>query len=123
MHTFRIFLLAGAFACTGVFAPQHAGAQPVDYDIVYVRQPRFGDNQNTTWPEIFHPGRIDPGADLMLLHPDGSEEVLVDCTNCSVTDPFISFDAQWIYYALFHARDPTAHPWRVHAQHRRRQLG
>ena len=54
-----------------------AQAQAVDYDIVYVRQPRFGDNTNTLWPEVFHPARLDPGADLMLLHPDGSEEVLV----------------------------------------------
>lgn len=30
-------------------------AQPVDYDVVYVRQPRFGDDVNTTWPEVFHP--------------------------------------------------------------------
>lgn len=28
----------------------------VDYDIVYVRQPRFGDVQETIWPEVFHPG-------------------------------------------------------------------
>ena len=42
----------------------------VPYDIVYVRQPRFGDTTNTTWPEVFHPGRLDPGADLVLLHPD-----------------------------------------------------
>ena len=44
----------------------------VDYDIVYVRQPRFGDTAETTWPEVFHPARIDPGADLMLLQPDGT---------------------------------------------------
>jgi len=76
-------------------------ALAVPYDIVYVRQPRFGDNTNTTWPEVFHPGRIDPGADLMLLHPNGSEEVLVAGGNGAVTDPFLSFDAQWCYYALF----------------------
>jgi len=102
MYFLRFWLLAGLLACAGSFGSVMAGSQPVDYDIVYVRQPRFGDNDNTTWPEIFHPARIDPGADLVLLHPDGSEEVLVDCTDCSVTDPFVSFDAQWIYYALFH---------------------
>ena len=74
----------------------------VDYDIVYVRQVRFGDMVNTTWPEVFHPARLDPGADLMLLHPDGSEEILVDCDVCGVTDPFVSFDARWVYYSLFH---------------------
>jgi hypothetical protein len=76
-------------------------AQPVPYDVVYVRQPRFGDNTNTIWPEVFHPARLDPGADLMLLHPDGREEVLVAGGNGGVTDPFVSFDAQWVYYSLF----------------------
>ncbi|MCK7593530.1 hypothetical protein [Pseudomarimonas salicorniae] len=80
----------------------------VGYDIVYVRQPRFGDGTNTTWPEVFHPARIDPGADLMLLHPDGSEEVLVAGGNGSVTDPVLSFDAQWVYYAYFPDMRPQA---------------
>jgi len=83
-------------------------AQAVSYDIVYVRQPRFGDNINSTWPEVFHPTRIDPGADLMLLHPDGSEEVLVAGGNGSVTDPFLSFDAAWVYYSYFPDMRPAA---------------
>ncbi len=74
----------------------------VTYDIVYVRQPRFGNNTNTTWPEVSHPGRIDPGADLMLLHPNGNEEVLVNAGTGSVTDPFVSFDGQWVYYSYFY---------------------
>jgi hypothetical protein len=76
-----------------------AGAVP--YDLVYVRQPRFGDSTNTIWPEVFHPARLDPGADLMLLHPNGTEELLVAGGNGSVTDPFISFDGKWCYYSLF----------------------
>jgi hypothetical protein len=76
-------------------------AAVVDYDIVYVRQPRFGDNQNTIWPEVFHPARLDPGADLVLLHPDGSSEIMVAGGNGGVTDPFISFDGQWCYYVWF----------------------
>ncbi len=84
------------------------GAQTLSYDIVYVRQARFGDNVNTIWPEVFHPARIDPGADLMLLHPDGSEEVLVAGGNGAVTDPFLSFDAQWCYYALLPDVRPAA---------------
>lgn len=76
-------------------------ASAVDYDIVYVRQPRFGDNTNTTWPEVSHPAAIDPGADLMLLHPDGTEELLVAGGDGAVTDPFVSFDGQWVYYSLF----------------------
>ena len=74
----------------------------VCYDIVYVRQPRFGDFENTTWPEVFHPGRLDPGADLVLLRTNGTEEILIDCEVCSVTDPFVSFDGQWVFYSLFH---------------------
>ncbi|PYI80059.1 MAG: hypothetical protein DME26_22355, partial [Verrucomicrobia bacterium] len=76
-------------------------AAPFTYDIIYVRQPRYGNNTNTTWPEVFHPARLDPGADLMLLHTNGTEEVLVAGSNGSVTDPFISFDGQWCYYAYF----------------------
>jgi len=83
-------------------------ASAVEYDIVYVRQPRFGDTTNTTWPEVSHPASIDPGADLMLLHPDGSEEVLVAGGVGSVTDPFVSFDGEWVYYSLFPDMRPQA---------------
>lgn len=94
MKPIRLLLVAAAIAFTSFNVPAEAGSLPLDYDIVYVRQPRFGDTVNTTWPEIFHPARIDAGADLVLLHPDGSEEILVDCDDCAVTDPFVSFDAK-----------------------------
>jgi len=84
------------------------GTGVVDYDIVYVRQPRYGDNTLTVWPEVTRPGSAEPGADLMLLHPDGSEEVLVEGGNGAVTDPFISFDAQWVYYSYFHDVRPES---------------
>jgi len=87
-------------------------AAAVDYDVVYVRQPRFGDNANTTWPEVFHPASIDPGADLMLLHPDGTQELLVAGGNGAVTDPFVSFDAAWVYYAYF----PDVRPQAINSQ-------
>ncbi|MGD9763807.1 MAG: dockerin type I domain-containing protein [Candidatus Binatia bacterium] len=87
-------------------APAIAAAVP--YDIVYVRQPRFGDNTNTTWPEVAHPASLDPGADLMLLHPDGREEMLVQGGVGAVTDPFVSFDGQWVYYTLFYDVRPQA---------------
>ncbi|MGB4859415.1 MAG: hypothetical protein WBP11_08825 [Dokdonella sp.] len=95
----RIHLLLAAFclSCCAMAVAQ----VPRDFDIVYVRQARFGDNVNTIWPDVFHPARLDPGADLMLLHPDGSEEVLVTGGDGGVTDPFVSFDAQWVYYARF----------------------
>src|SRR5688500_8294838 len=84
-------------------APVSAGlAAPaaVTYDIVYVRQPRSGNNTHMTWPEVFHPGTFQPGSDLMLLHPNGTEEVLVDTTHGAITDPFISFDGQWVLYSF-----------------------
>ena len=95
-------LVANLVRFLGLFASLSSTlAAAVNYDIVYVRQPRYGDNTNTTWPEVFHPARLDPGADLVLLHPNGSEEVLVAGDNGGVTDPFISFDGQWCYYVLF----------------------
>ena len=42
-------------AATGI-----APAAAVPYDIVYVRQPRFGDTTNTTWPEVAHPAQHRP---------------------------------------------------------------
>ena len=75
--------------------------QAVDYDIVYVRQPRYGEEQQIKWPEAWNPAKVEPGSDLILLHPDGSEEVLVDTEFGAVTDPFISFDAKWVFYSFF----------------------
>ncbi|MBY0456899.1 MAG: hypothetical protein K2V38_06150 [Gemmataceae bacterium] len=77
-------------------------AVKLDYDIVYVRAPRNGDKVGTNWPEISNPVFMDPGADLMLLHPDGTEEVLVKGGPGAVTDPVVSFDGEWVYYSLFH---------------------
>ncbi|MFO0824713.1 MAG: hypothetical protein U0792_16610 [Gemmataceae bacterium] len=74
----------------------------LDYDIVYVRAPRKGDAVGTNWPEIANPVFMDAGADLMLLHPDGKEELLVAGGAGSVTDPMVSFDGEWVYYSLFH---------------------
>ncbi|MCE9533377.1 MAG: hypothetical protein K8T89_19970 [Planctomycetes bacterium] len=70
-----------------------------DYDIVYVRAPRQGDKVNSSWPEIAHPALMDAGADLMLLHPDGSEELLVKGgVDGSITDPAVSLDGKSVYY-------------------------
>ncbi len=73
-----------------------------DYDIVYVRAPRQGDDVKSKWAEIAHPVEMDPGADLMLLHPDGSEEVLVAGGPGSVIDPMVSHDGQWVFYSHIH---------------------
>jgi hypothetical protein len=78
----------------------------IGYDIVYVRAPRFieagGKKRPSRWPEIGHPTNIDAGYDLMLLRTDGSEELLVAGGEGSIADPFVSFDAQWVYYAHFY---------------------
>jgi len=91
--------------------PEQLGMEPLplakdagvryDYDVVYVRSPRRGDKEPTNWGEIAHPGLVEPGADLMLLHPDGSEEVLVPGRGGAVTDPYVSFDGSWVYYSYF----------------------
>jgi len=73
-----------------------------DYDIVYVRAPRRGDDKQIAWTEVFNPIRAEPGSDLMLLHPDGSEEVLVAAGDDAVTDPFVSLDGESVYYARIH---------------------
>jgi hypothetical protein len=78
----------------------------IDYDVVYVRQPRYGDFVETIWPEVFHPARMEPGADLVLLHPDGSEEVLFAGGEGSVTDPAVSLDGKAMYFSWFPKLQP-----------------
>jgi hypothetical protein len=73
-----------------------------DYPIVYVRVPRKSDDVVSKWTEIAHPVAMDPGGDLMLLQPDGGEEVLVEGGGGSVTDPVVSFDGRWVIYTFIH---------------------
>src|SRR5262245_42318654 len=74
-----------------------------DYDIAYVRAPRAGDKVHKRfYTDFSSPVTMEPGADLMLLHPDGSEEVLVKGGDGSVTDPSVSLDGQWVYYTLIY---------------------
>ena len=74
-----------------------------DYDIVYVRRDRAGDKMHKRFFTDFSPPvTMEPGADLMLLHPDGNEEVLVEGGDGSVTDPIVSFDGEWVYYSHLH---------------------
>jgi hypothetical protein len=81
-----------------------------DYDIVYVRAPRYAKAKNKdgkdiparVWPEIGHVYNLQSPTDLMLLHPDGSEEVLVAGGKGAIADPYVSFDAEWVYYTYFH---------------------
>lgn len=117
----RIVLLS-CLLCGGVWAadsdeadqryPDPIGLQPphissdssiaFDFPIVYVRVPRAGDEEKSLWAEIAHPVQMDPGGDLMLLQPEGSEEVLVQGDKGSITDPAVSFDGQWVFYTHIH---------------------
>jgi hypothetical protein len=111
-----VTVFTAAFAAEKPFPPEKIDPVPkplasdpsvkIDYDIVYVRAPRFvmrdGKQRPSAWPEIGHPTNINAGYDLMLLHPDGKEEVLVPGGEGSVADPFVSFDAEWVYYAYFY---------------------
>src|SRR5882724_10372041 len=50
-----------------------------DFDIVYVRARRAGDKVHKRYYTDFsQPVTMEPGADLMLLAPDGREELLVE---------------------------------------------
>src|SRR5690348_8409357 len=74
-----------------------------DYDIIYVRAPRKDGTGRSHWAEVGDPRTMEPGADLMLLHPNGKEEILVAVKpQESVADPFVSFDGKSVYYAKFH---------------------
>jgi hypothetical protein len=74
-----------------------------DYDIVYVRALRAGDEVHKRYYTDFsQPVTMEPGADLMLLHPDGSEELLVAGGKGAVTDPMVSLDGEWVFYTLIH---------------------
>ena len=81
--------------------PGTATFASVNYDIIYVNQPRAGDHAHIKWAGV-NPAKLAVNSDLMLLHPDGSEEVLIDTEHGAITDPFISFDGQWVYYSHFY---------------------
>src|SRR5215475_3826548 len=74
-------------------------ASPVNYDVVYVRAPRSGNTNYIRLPDVFYPTAMPAGSDLMLLHPDGSQEVLFAAGNGAVLDPAVSFDAQWVFFS------------------------
>ncbi len=78
-----------------------------DYDIVYVRSPRWveerGKKRPARWAEFAYPTAVAPGSDLMLLHPDGKEELLVPGGDGAIQDPYVSFDGNWVFYTKFHS--------------------
>ena len=77
-----------------------------DYPIVYVRVPRPYPVEYAGINHLNQAGLHQanaPGAELRLLHPDGRDESLVAVTEQeSITDPVVSFDGEWVYFAKFH---------------------
>jgi hypothetical protein len=77
-----------------------------DYPIVYVRVPRPYPKEYFNINHLNQAGLHQtnaPGAELRLLHPDGRDELLVPVQpQESITDPAVSLDGQWVYYAKFH---------------------
>ena len=74
-HLLSVLVLISIFFGNVVFA-QSLPSQ-ITYDIVYVKAPRQGDDTFVNIPEVFDPIKVEAGSDLVLLHPDGSEEILV----------------------------------------------
>ncbi len=77
-----------------------------DYPIVYVRVPRPYPKEYFNINHLNQSGLHQtnaPGAELRILYPDGRDESLVPVEKHeSITDPVVSFDAKWVYYAKFH---------------------
>lgn len=99
-----------------------------DYDIVYVRSPRWldenGKKRAARWAEFAHLFNVTPGSDLLLLRPDGTEELLVPGGAGAIQDPYVSFDGEWVYYTKFHVASGEANPsgadvYRVHVKSRK----
>ncbi len=117
------FLLLLMVGCSGGSGSGDAGSggssgapgaspEPDGDEIVYVRYPKETSLQPfITIPQGEHAYRIAAGADLMLLRPDGSEQILVDCAVCSVMDPFISFDGNTVYYSLIEESGDASASW------------
>lgn len=77
-----------------------------DYPIVYVRVPRPYPKEYFNINHLNQAGLHQtnaPGAELRLLHPDGKDELLAPVEpQESITDPAVSVDGQWVYFAKFH---------------------
>jgi hypothetical protein len=90
------------------FPPPVASDRAVKYDypIVYVRVPRPYPRAYSGINHLNQAGLHQtnaPGAELRLLHPNGRDEALVPVgPQESITDPVVSFDGQWVYFAKFH---------------------
>lgn len=83
--------------------------------LVYVRSPRTltpctapSGICPARWAEFGHPYAVNPGTDLMLWHPDGTEEVLVTGGPGAVQDPAVDPTGTKVAYTLFHKAEGAA---------------
>jgi len=108
-HMYNIFIFLILYlSCSFSFAKSLA----VDYDILYVRYPATNPKGLfVSIPQGEKPYDIAAGSDLILLHPDGTEDIVVDCSKCSVMDPFISYDGKWAYYSLIEEAKKSSASW------------
>ena len=97
--------------------PPHFSADKsvtLDYPIVYVRVTRPYPKEYAGINHLNQAGLHQtnaPGAELRLLSPDGNDELLVPVqAQESITDPAVSLDGEWVYFAKFHkmATGPSA---------------
>ncbi|MGF1526361.1 MAG: TolB family protein, partial [Candidatus Competibacterales bacterium] len=94
--------ILGALGASGEVTQPKAA---IDYDIIYVRQPRPHGDRQPRWPDFERPYHAEPGSDLVLLRPDGSERILADTTEDAVIDPAISFDGRQVFFAVLYRPD------------------
>lgn len=93
-------LTCGVPAQKLVRTPSQVG---IGYDIVAVRMPKQAVQQQEHFQDAFNMSLfIGRGAELVIIHPDGSEELLFSGgPNASATDPFVSYDGRTVYFSLF----------------------
>lgn len=83
-----------------VMTPAQAG---IAYRIVACRMPVAGNEERDAFPDAANMSLyIGRGTDLVLIHPNGTEELLYDATgNEAVVDPLVSFDGRTVYFSKF----------------------
>ncbi len=105
------FVLLKLICAYGLLIAQVAYGQTtvaLDYDIVYVRAPRLGDQTDMPMPEVFNAVQGAPGTDLVLRRANGQEEVLFAGNNGAVMDPSVSFDGRTVFFSYCPDLRPSA---------------
>lgn len=88
-----VYFILGLLLTTNAFG--------VDFPVVTVKAPRQGDSIRTYWQEADKPYQLDGNTDLVLINPDGSEQILFDCSDTqAVIDPNVSFNGEVVYFSL-----------------------